>query len=114
MSRTIPTKLAMPPTRRLPWASRSSSAPTSKSSRCTRIMVLSSRHRREQRHLVAVAQRVVVTDIILVDGDAHRLRLFQRLGVIGAAPAQPEDELGDVAHFRRQRHFLLGNADARP
>src|SRR5271170_3476197 len=108
LSRTTPIKLATPPMPWSPLAIRSSSIPTSKSSRCTRIIALASGHRREQRDLVAVADPVVAPDIFLVDRDADDRQVLQCLGVTAAAPAQPFEKPLDVAHVGRQRQLLLG------
>src|SRR6266436_8240499 len=97
----------------LPAARRSSSAPTSKSSRCTRIIGSASGDRREQRDLVAFAQRVLGSDIILIDRDPYHSEIPQRLGISAAAGAQPIEQTRDIANFGRQGHLLLGAADAR-
>src|SRR5579863_7248053 len=89
-SRTTPIKLAMPPTPWSPLASRSSSAPVSKSSRCTRIIRLTSGHRREEGNLVALMDRLVGSDILLIDRDPDHRQVAQCLGVTAAAPLQPE------------------------
>ena len=56
---------------------------------CTRI-ISAAGHRREERHLVAGAQRRILGHILLVDGAAHHARARQRLGEAGMALAQPE------------------------
>src|SRR5437870_4052644 len=118
LSRTSPIKLATPPTPWSPAASRSSSTPVSKSSRCTRIIcsasVLAPSYGREQRDLVALADRMVAPDIVLVHRDPDNREVAQCLGVTGAASAQPFEEPRDVAHSRRQRQLLLGLPDTRP
>src|SRR5579863_6448089 len=113
MSRTRPTKLATPPMRVLPRLSASNSAPTSKSSRCTRIIGSPSGHRREERDLVAVRERMAAPDIIVIDRDADRLGFRERLAPAGAARPQPLDKARDIAHLGGQHHLLLGDADAR-
>src|SRR5215472_9944568 len=97
----------------LPAVRRASSTPMSKSSRCTRIIASASGYRREDRDLVHIAQRVLPSDIVLVDGDAHHRQVAQRLGIAGATRLQPAQQPGHIADFRRQRQFLLGAADAR-
>src|SRR3984893_10081324 len=113
MSRTSPMKLATPPMRWLPAASRSSSTPTSKSSRCRRIIGSASGDRWEQGDLVAFAQRVLGSDIILIDGNAHDSEIPQRLGISAAAGAQPIEQTRDIPNFGRQGDLLLGAPDAR-
>src|SRR5579875_1271512 len=71
-------------------------------------------YRRKQRHLVALTHRVVLPDIFLIDGHANAFRVFERLGIIAAAPAQPSDKPGDVADPRRQWQLFFGDADAGP
>src|SRR2546427_5222253 len=106
-------KLATPPMRWLPAVRRSSSTPTSKSSRCTRIIGSASGDRREERDLVAFPQRVLGSDIILIDRNPHDSQIPQRLGISAAAGAQPIEQTPDIANFGRQGNLLLGAADAR-
>src|ERR1700730_12835423 len=101
MSRTSPIKLATPPIWRLPAASRSSSTPTSKSPRCTRIIGSASGDGREERDLVAFAQRVLGSDIVLIDGNPHDSEIPQRLGISAAAGAQPIEQTRDIPNFGR-------------
>src|SRR3984893_11598294 len=96
----------------LPAASRSSSTPTLKSSRCTRIIGSASGDRREERDLVAFAQRVLGSDIVLIDRNAHDSEIPQRLGISAAAGAQPIEQPRDIANLGRQGDLLLGAADA--
>src|SRR5271155_6129094 len=103
----------MPPIRWSPAASRSSSAPMSKSSRCTRIIASASGDRREDRDLVAGAYRVVEPHIVMVDRDPNDGAVLQRRRIIGAARAEPIEQPGHVADLRRQRQFLFGAADSR-
>src|SRR5712671_140320 len=113
MSRTNPTKLATPPIWGLPAARRSSSAPTSKSSRCTRIIALTSGHRREDRDLVTLPDGVLGPDIVLIDRHPDHRKITQRLGISAAARSQPIEQACHVLHSRRQIGFLFGAADAR-
>jgi hypothetical protein len=69
----------------LPAASRSSSVPTSKSSRCTRIIALASGHRREDCDLVTLPDRVLEPDIVLIDRHPDDRKITQRLGISSAA-----------------------------
>src|SRR6266436_4600 len=87
--------------------------PTSKSSRCTRIIGSASGDRREERDLVAFAQRVLGSDIVLIDRNPHDPQIPQRLGISAAAGAQPIEQRRDIANFGRQGDFFLGAADAR-
>src|SRR5271155_2079562 len=113
MSRTNPIKLATPPTRRFPAVRRSSSAPTSKSSRCTRIIALASGHRREERDLVTLPDGVVEPDIVLIDRHPDDRKIAQRLGISAAARPQPVEQPCHVLHSSRQIGFLFGAPDAR-
>src|SRR6202011_2372229 len=113
MSRTNPMKLATPPIRELPAARRSSSAPTSKSSRCARIIALASGHRRENCDLVTLTDGVLEPDITLIDRHPDDRKISQRLGISAAARPQPIEQAGHVLHSRRQVNFLFGAADPR-
>src|SRR5579883_2315418 len=68
----------------------------SKSSRCTRIIALASGHRREDRHLVLIGERVVAPDIFLVDRDPHDREVAQRLRVPRTARAEPVEQPGEI------------------
>src|SRR6202035_677291 len=98
MSRTNPMKLATPPIRGLPAARRSSSAPTSKSSRCTRIIALASGHRREDRDLVTLQPGVLEPDIVLIDRRPHDRNIAQSLGISAAPRSQPIEQPCHVLH----------------
>src|SRR4029077_2804497 len=87
--------------------------PTSKSSRCTRIIGSASGDRREERDLVAFAQRGPGSDIILIYRNAHESEIAQCLGISAAAGAQPIEQPRDIANLGRQGDLLLGAADAR-
>src|SRR5438270_9295748 len=113
MSRTNPMKLATPPIRGLPAARSSISAPTSKSSRCTRIIALTSGYRREDCDLVTLPDGVLEPDIVLIDRDPDHRKVTQRLGISAAARPQPIEQPCHVLHSRRQVGFLFGAADAR-
>src|ERR1700690_2981115 len=102
VSRTRPTKLASPPMSLRPSVNRTSSAPTSKSSRWTRI-TSASRHRREEGDLVASAHGVVGTGIFLIDRDAQDLAGGQRRLVGGAPLFQPIEQLADGGDLRRRQ-----------
>src|SRR3954451_5385807 len=88
----------------------------SKSSRCTRIILapLGSppRYRRENRDLVALADRVLGADILLVDRHANYREVSQRLGMKRTAVAQPLEQPGDVIHLGGLLKNLLGMPDA--
>src|SRR4051812_50121164 len=53
--------------------------------------------RRENRDFVPVRDRVVASDIILVDRDPHYREIAQRFGIGGGAPAQPIEQPGPIA-----------------
>src|SRR5260221_9639787 len=110
-SRTSPTKLVTPPMFVLPRVRAASSAPTSKSSRCTRITGSASRHRRDQRHLVARRHRMVAGDIALVDGNAHDARVLERLGEARSAALEPVEQRRHGGDPGGQLDPFLGGAD---
>src|SRR5262245_36191349 len=103
MSRTRPTKLTTPPISCRPLVRALSSAPTSKSSRCTRIMASASGHRREDGDLVASGDGMVVLHIGLVHRHAHHREIFQRLGMAGRAGLEPVEQCTDALHLGRRR-----------
>src|SRR5689334_11013809 len=107
-------KLATPQIRELPAANRSSSRPTSKSSRCTRIMALAPGNRREDGDLVAFSHWVLESDIVMVDRDTDDREIAQCLGISAAARSEPVEEAGYVPYFRRRFDLLLGAADTCP
>src|SRR5690348_3855517 len=111
MPRTSPTKLATPPIPVLPRVSASSSAPMSKSSRCTRIIASASGDRREERHFVAGTDGMIPGDIFLVDRDADDRAVAERLGEAGPARLQPVEQSGHGGDTRRRLERLLGLAD---
>src|SRR5262245_59481602 len=88
-SRTTPTKLTTPPISVRPVVSAVHSAPTSKSSRCTRIISLPAGDRREDGDLVAGRDRMIERHIGLVHRDADDRQVLQRLGVARRARFQP-------------------------
>src|ERR1700681_3009367 len=115
ISRTSPTKLAIPPMRRLPVPSAASSPPTSNASRWTRIIARSAAgDRREQRYLVPRSDRMIEADIILVDGNADHREIGEGAGKTGAAGAQPIEQGGNRADTWRQVDPFLGDADPGP
>src|SRR5215831_5329837 len=95
-------------------AIRSSSAPTSKSSRCTRIIPSTPGHRWEQGDLVTFPDRMCEPDILLINGDANEPEVSQRLGMPVAAPPQPIEQPRHIIDLRRQSDVFLGAANARP
>src|SRR3972149_5662630 len=109
LPRTTPTKAAMPPTRRASVPSFLSSALASKSSRCTRIIALASRDRREQSDLVARGDAPFETGVLPVDGDAHRAQVAKRRGVARRALLEPLDERAHGGDPGRRRD-LFGRA----
>src|SRR5438477_123353 len=84
-SRLRPRLGRRPSVRRPEFPRSSSSAPTSKSSRCTRIIALASGHRREDRDLVTLPDGVIEPDIVLVDRHPDDRKITQRLGISIAA-----------------------------
>src|SRR5579871_535288 len=105
VSRTRPTKLASPPMSVRLSVNRASSAPTSKSSRWTRI-TSASRHRRKERDLVAGAHGVLEAGIFLIDRDAKDLAIGERGLVRRALIFQPIEQLADGGDVRGRRDFL--------
>src|SRR6516164_624419 len=110
-SRTSPTKLARPPIPVLPCVNAASSAPRSKSSRCTRTVNSPSRYRREQGHLVGRPQPMIPADIVLVDRHAHDPLVLERFGESRAARLQPIKESRHRGDIARQLDLFLGLAD---
>src|SRR5215469_7538467 len=111
-SRTVPTKVTMPPMVVLPRVSVSISRPTSKSSRWTRIMAASTAgHGRKQRHFVARLEQGVPADMATVDCDAQRPPVLQRFGEAGPARLQPIDERCRRGNAGGQIEGFLGLAD---
>src|SRR5215469_13893651 len=106
-------KLATPPMRCLPAASRSSSALTSKSSRCTRIIGSASSDRREDRNLVSLPHGMFGPYVVLVDRDADHREVPQRLAVAATAGPQPVEQSRHVPNIGWQLHLLFGTTDAR-
>jgi hypothetical protein len=74
------------------------------------------RHRRKDRDLVTVADRMVATDIILIDRDPHYREVAQRFRITGIAAAQPVEQSGDVIHLGGlgQIFFRMPDAGAQP
>src|SRR5215471_13413765 len=100
----------------MPWspaARLSSAAPTSISSRCTRIIALASGDRREDRDLVAFPQRMFTPDIVLIDRYPDDRKVPQRFGVPAAPRPKPVKQAGHVANPGRQFHHFLGATNAR-
>src|SRR5690348_14082061 len=111
-SRTVPTKVTMPPIVVLPRVRSSISNPTSKSSRWTRIMVASTAgHRREQRHFVARLEREIPADVTAVDRDAQRPAVLERLGKGRSARLEPVDQRRRRRDAGRRIEGFLGLAD---
>ena len=75
--------------------SAASSAPRSKSSRCTRTAISAPGHRREEGHLARAADRGGEVGELLVDGDPHRAQVGEGAGIALLAAAQLLDQLGD-------------------
>src|SRR6185503_198030 len=109
-SRTMPTKLATAPTplsRERFFVSRE----RSKSSRCTETFISASGHRREERDLVAGADRRGGLGHVLVDGGAHVLLLRERPFPRAAALREVAAQGGDRRHTRRQLKLLGRGAE---
>src|SRR5262249_39554028 len=87
------------------------SAPMSKSSRCTRTANSASRDRRKQRNLARAGNGCGRMHVLLVDGGAHDAGPAERLGVLRAAALEPADPVGDRRKARRQVDDFLGLAD---
>src|SRR5215472_125121 len=111
ISRTRPMKLATPPMPWRPSVKRAISAPTSKSSRWTRIIASASGDRREQRDLVIGAHGVAHRHVFLIDRDTHHREILERLGEARAPPLEPAQERGHVHHLGGRLDALLGEAD---
>src|SRR5215472_11315251 len=98
----------------LPAVRRASSVPTSKSSRCTRIIASASGNRREDRNLVAFLQRMFIPDIVLIDRHPDDRKVPQRFGISAAPRPKPVKEASHVTNPGRQFDLFLGAPNARP
>src|SRR4051812_22208804 len=105
LARTVPTKQPMPPMSARPAVSAANSAPMLKSAVCTLILAMpsASRHRREERHLVARTDACGGFGEVLIHRAADRAEVGEGAGVAGAALGQPGDEFADRAHAGRRR-----------
>src|SRR5262245_38155350 len=109
--RTVPVKVTMAPMSVRPAARRRTSAPTSKSSRCTRTLKASaSRHRGKEGDLAGAGQVGRWLDVDLIDGGPDDLGARERVRVLGALPLEPGHQLPHCADFGRQIENLLGLA----
>src|SRR5688572_13887311 len=99
ISRTRPTKVTTPPISCRPWVSALISAPTSKSSRWTRIMASPSGHRREDGDLVARGDGMIVLHVGLVHRHAHHREILQCLGMAGRTGLEPVEQALHVLHL---------------
>src|SRR5574340_1721685 len=104
-SRTRPTKLATAPTRGLPRVSAAISAPTSKSSCCTRTLTSASGHRRKERHFIAVADGMVGVRHFLIDRHAQVLEARQHCPRL-AARGEMGTQSAHAGHVLRQLDAL--------
>src|SRR4051794_21031726 len=96
-SRTVPMKLAIPPTSVRPRQNTANSAAGSNRSAVTRI-ISAAGHGREESHLVARADLGVVLGVFAVDGAADDARGATGLGEARIALAQPDLQLRYGAH----------------
>src|SRR5487761_324079 len=111
-SRTVPTKVTMPPIVVLPRVRIAISKPTSKSSRWTRIMTASTAgHRWEQRDFVARLEQDIPADMAAVDRDAQRPPVLQRFGKAGPARREPVGQRRRRRDAGRRIEGFLGLAD---
>src|SRR5262245_55119978 len=109
--RTVPVKVTMAPMSVRPAARRRTSAPTSKSSRCTRTLKASaSRHRGKKSDFAGAGQIGRRLDVDLIDGGADDLGARKSLRVLGALPLEPSHQLAHCADAGRQIENLLGLA----
>src|SRR5271154_1471394 len=108
--RTVPMKLTTPPIKVLPRVRLSISRPTSKSSRCTRI-ISAPRHRWEDGYFVAGLQREIPADRAAVDRDAQGPAVLQGLGEARPPRLEPIDQGPDRGHAGGQIEGFLGLAD---
>src|SRR5215469_12833455 len=101
----------MPPMAVLPRVRFSISRPTSKSSRCTRIMAASTaRHGRKQRHFVARLKPEIPADMAAIDGDAQRPPVLECFGETGPARLEPVDQRGRRRNAGGEIEGFLGLA----
>src|SRR4029450_382197 len=92
--RTVPVKVTMAPMSVRPAVMWRTSAPTSKSSRCTRTLKGSaSRHRRKEGDLARAGHAGRRLDVRLIDGGADHVGTRKRLGVLGPQALQPPHQV---------------------
>src|SRR5262249_6106171 len=92
--RTVPAKGTIAPVCGRPCVSRRISAPTSKSSACTRTAIMSpSGDGREKRDLAHPGDAGGRLDVGAVESDADHLGPRKRLRIFGASRLEPGDEL---------------------
>src|SRR5690606_4623789 len=109
---TRPTKTASPPMRLLPTVRRASSAPTSKSRSWTRtLMGSAAREGREEGDFARARKLHVEGRGALVDGGAEGRTFGERLGMAGAATAQPDHQIAHRVDPGGRSDLLLGDAD---
>src|SRR5688572_19750123 len=102
----MPVNVATAPMSARPCVSRAISAPTSKSSRCSRTKSASG-HRREERNLTRALDRSVRLHVRVVDRRADDLRVLERIGIFLAAFREPGHEFPDGANAHRRIDLLL-------
>src|SRR5690606_30326706 len=68
-------------------------------------------HRREQGNLPRAGDGLGMVGVFLVDGDADRLWITQRLRIALATRGQPVEQVAGRHHAFRQLDLLLGEAD---
>src|SRR5262245_7475556 len=109
--RTVPVKVTMAPMSVRPAARRRTSAPTSKSSRCTRALKGStSGHRRKEGDLARPGEAGGRLDVRLIDGGSDDLRPRKCLGVLGPGLPEPRPQVRHRVDAGRQIEVLLGLA----
>src|SRR6478735_722385 len=88
--RTVPVKVTMAPMSVRPCVRRLTSAPTSKSSACTRtLMRLASRHRREEGDLARAGDAGGRLHVHAVERDADHLGARERFRIFRPAALEP-------------------------
>src|SRR5690606_35038488 len=92
--------------------SRRTSAPTSKSSRCTRTaMASASGDRREKGDLARADDAGRGPDVALIDRSPDHVGALEGGGILRPTRLHPGDEVCDGLDMRRQLDLLLGTPD---
>src|SRR5215467_6416917 len=127
--RQMPVKVTTAPTSVRPRASLAASLAASNGSRCRRTVAViattpphpaergpgqasSPGHRRKESDLARAHNRGIGADMGAVDRGADHFRVFEGVGIFGAAPAEPIHQIADRRDALRRLDLLFRLADA--